>query len=191
MPSTALLANEEPRPIRRVEYDKMVELGLFEGERVELLYGVIVRKSPKGPPHESAIERVTELLVRGLAGRATVRVQSAFAASDGSEPEPDVAVVPRADYSARHPSVAHLVIEVADSSLPTDRGTKATLYAECGVPEYWVVNVRDGILEVFTDIVRGAYTRVIPYQRGDTVSPLAFPDVRVAVSEILSGAPAT
>ena len=183
--STAQLATEQPRPIRRDEYERMVAVGLFEGDRVELLYGVIVRMSPKGPRHESAIEHLTELLVRGLAGRASVRIQSSFAASDGSEPEPDVAIVPRGDYSDRHPDVAHLVIEVADSSLPTDRGTKARLYAECGVQEYWVVNVRDGLVEVFTDVVRGAYTRVVPHGRGDSLRPLSFSDIVISVADVL------
>ena len=183
--STAQLATEQPRLIRRDEYEKMVAVGLFEDDRVELLYGVIVRMSPKGPPHESAIEHLTELLVRGLAGRATVRIQSSFAASNGSEPEPDVAVVPRGDYSVGHPEVAHLIIEVADSSLPTDRGTKAKLYAECGVPEYWVVNVRDSLIEVFTEIVSGVFTRVVPYRRGDTIVPLSFPDLAIAVADVL------
>ena len=75
----------------------MVELGMFEGERVELVYGVIVRMSPKGPEHESALERLTEIFVQRIAGRATVRVQSAFAASGGSEPDPDLSIVPRKD----------------------------------------------------------------------------------------------
>jgi len=163
----------------------MVELGLFDSERIELLYGVIVRMSPKGAPHDSAIDRLTEWLVTALAGRATVRIQNAFAASDGSEPEPDVAVVPRGDYRAEHPSRALLIIEVADSSLETDRGVKARLYAECGVEEYWIVNVRDGLVEVHSEIVRGSYARVLPYRAGSKVRLTQFPDVELAVSDLL------
>lgn len=176
---------EQARPIRRREFEQMVELGLFEGERVELIDGVIVQMSPKGPKHESALERLTELLVQRIAGRATVRIQSGFAASDGSEPEPDVAVVPRRDYSTAHPSEALLVIEVADSSLRFDRTEKAALYAESGVPEYWVVNVRDRLIEVHDQIVGDAYTRVVPYGSGSSVSPKAFLDVELAVDDIL------
>jgi Uma2 family endonuclease len=176
---------EQVRRIRRVEYDKMVELGLFEGERVELLYGVIVKMSPKGPEHESSLERLNEILVGALAGRATVRIQAPFAASDGSEPEPDVSVVPRADHRKAHPSSAYLLIEVADSSLAHDRTIKAQLYAECGVPEYWIVNVRDRIVEVHTEIARGAYTRVVPFKPGQRVPIGAFPDVLVGVDDIL------
>lgn len=184
MPTTHLVT-EEPRLITRGEYEKMIAAGLFEDERVELLYGVIVRMSPKGDRHETALERLNELLVLGLTGRAKVRIQSSFAASDGSMPEPDVMVLPYADYRDRRPDGAHFLIEVSDSSLTTDRGTKARLYAECGVPEYWVVNVRDGLVEVHTEIVNGAYTRVIPCRRGDVIRPLAFPDLGIAVADVL------
>jgi len=183
--ATAYALAEGARLIRRDEYERMVEIGLFGGERLELLYGVIVRMSPKGAPHESAIERLNEMLVRGLAGRAVVRIQSSFAASDGSEPEPDVAVVPRGNYRREHPASAHWLVEVADSSLSTDRVVKAALYAECGVSEYWVVNVRDGLVEVYTEIVAGAYTRIVPYRSGETIRPLAFPDLEILVCDVL------
>jgi Uma2 family endonuclease len=183
--NAALVLPEYARPIRRHEYDKMVALGLFAGERVELLYGVIVVMPPKGAPHESAIQRLNTLLVPALLGRATVRVQSSFAASDGSEPEPDVAVVPPGEYRDDHPSSALLLIEVADSSLTVDRGVKAQLYAESGVAEYWVVNVRDGIVEVHSEIVAGVYTRIEPFRSGDRLRAAAFPDIELAVSDIL------
>src|SRR5688572_7583925 len=93
-----------PRPIRRVEYERMVDLGLFEDDRVELLYGVITTMSPHGPDHDDAIERLSSRLIPSLATRAKVRIQSAFAASEGSEPEPDLAVVPPRDYRQAHPS---------------------------------------------------------------------------------------
>lgn len=173
------------RLIRREEFEKMVELGLFRDERVELLYGVITSMSPKGPPHDSAIERLTERLVPALVGRANVRIQCAFAASDGSEPEPDIAIVPRGDYRSAHPTEAFVVIEVADSSLATDRGIKARLYAESGVEEYWVVNVKDEIVEVYGDIVSGVYTRVLPHRKGSRIALTRFPDVEIAVADVL------
>ncbi len=182
--TTAYVYTDRARLIRRDEYERMAEVGLFAGERVELLYGVIVRMSPKGAPHESAIERLTELLIRRLAGRAIVRIQSSFAASDGSEPEPDVSVVPLGNYRREHPSRAHWLIEVADSSLSVDRGIKAALHAECSVPEYWIVDVRNDLVEVYTEIVGGAYTRIVPFRRGETIRPLAFPAFEVHVSDI-------
>ena len=97
----------------------MVALGLFEDERVELIDGVVLCMSPEGAPHGATIQRLNQILVLALYPRAAVRVQSSFAASDGSEPEPDVAVVRAGDYDDAHPSKADLIIEVADDSTPT------------------------------------------------------------------------
>src|SRR5258705_7967248 len=117
------------RPLRRVEYDKLVELGVFEGERIELLEGRLVYMTPPGPPHASTVDKLMELFFRGLGDRARIRVQSPFAALETSEPQPDLAIVPRADYEREHPSRADLVIEVSDSSLRYDRGPKLPVYA--------------------------------------------------------------
>jgi Uma2 family endonuclease len=173
------------RGLRRTEYDKLAELGAFGSERVELLYGTVVTMSPKGPAHESVSQRMTRLFVRAFEGRASVRIQAPFAASDGSEPEPDVALVPLGDYDQAHPVSAHLIVEIAQSSLPLDRTTKAALYAECGVPEYWIVNLVDGLVEVHSEIASGAYTRITPCRRGERIRVLAFPEVEVLVEDVL------
>jgi Uma2 family endonuclease len=114
-----------------------------------------------------------------------VRIQAPFAASDGSEPEPDLALVPLGEYDEAHPGVAHLLVEVAQSSLGIDRTTKGQLYAECGVPEYWVVNLVDGLVEVHTETVRGTYARVTPFRRGDAIRLREFPDVEIRVGDVL------
>ena len=181
----AQIAPDTTRPLKRAEYERLVDLGFFEDERVELLYGTVVQMSPHGPQHDAVIQRLTRLLVVGVGDRGSVRIQSAFAASDGSEPEPDVAVVPPGDYDDAHPTEAWLIVEVAETSLPKDRGLKAKLYAESGVDEYWVVNLVDGIVEVFTEIVNAAYTRVTPHRAGAAFRPGRFPDVEVAVSHLL------
>ncbi len=163
----------------------MVQAGLFEDEHVELLYGVIVSTSPHGPEHAAPLDRLVNLLVPVLAGRGKVRVQSAFAASDGSEPEPDLAVVPPAEYDDAHPSEAWLIVEVAKTSLAKDRGAKARLYAESEVAEYWVVNLIEEIIEVHTEPRRGRYRKLTRYERGDTIVTLRFPDVEIPVSSVL------
>jgi Uma2 family endonuclease len=173
------------RGLKRAEYDKLAEMGAFGDERVELLYGMVVTMTPKGPPHESAVQRLTELFFDAFRGQATVRVAAPFAASDGSEPEPDVSVVPRGTYDDEHPKEALLIVEVSHSSLAMDRDTKARLYAECGVPEYWVVNLVDELVEVHTEIVRGTYARVTPYRRGDKVELPALAGVTVRVDDVL------
>ncbi len=97
---------ERFRPLRRVEYDKLIELGAFQDEKIELLEGVLVRMSPIGPPHSSAVQKLNAILTPTLAARAAVRIQSPFAALDLSEPEPDVAVVPAGSYDQAHPDKA-------------------------------------------------------------------------------------
>jgi Uma2 family endonuclease len=173
------------RGLKRAEYDRLAELGAFGDEHVELLYGIVVAMTPKGPPHESVVQRLTRIFSRAFDGHAMVRIGAPLAASDGSEPEPDVAVVPLGDYDDEHPREALLVVEVSQASLTLDLGAKARLYAECGVHEYWVVNLVDDLLEVRTEIVRGAYARVTPYRRGETLPLPVLRGVTVAVDDIL------
>jgi Uma2 family endonuclease len=185
MSAVAVVPQHLARPLSRDEYAKMAALGMFEHERVELVHGVIIRKPVVGPPHSAAVQRMTEVFVRSFAPAASVRVQSPFVAGDRSLPEPDVAVVPRGEYRDEHPTEAMLLVEVADSSLDFDRMTKAKLYAESDVPEYWIVNLVDGIVEVHTDIVRGVYTRVVPFKRGERITPTRFARVTIAVDDVL------
>lgn len=173
------------RPLRRVEYDRLVELGMFQDEKIELLRGVLVPMSPIGPPHSATIDRLNRLLVLAFEGRATVRCQNPFAALDDSEPEPDFSVVPLGDYYRAHPERAELVIEIAESSLSRDRGVKLHIYAENGVPEYWIVNLVNRRIEVHTDPASQGYRTLRHVERGDTLAPARFPDVSFAVSDIL------
>jgi Uma2 family endonuclease len=175
----------ELRPILRVEYEELADSGRFDDERVELLYGALVRMSPVKPDHDGVIQRLTHLLVRALYPRAAVRIQSSFAASDLSEPQPDVAVVPPGDYLDAHPTEAWLLVEVAGSSLRKDTGIKARLYAECGVPEYWVVDLAANVVDVYTDVAEGRYTRSTQRSKSDRVTLVRFPDVTIALDEVL------
>jgi Uma2 family endonuclease len=179
------LAREGIRPIRRVEYDKMVEMGLFEDERIELLAGVLVQMSPSGPAHAHAVRRLTELFVIALQGRAVVGPQLPIALGDDSEPEPDLVVSPAGDYTREHPSQAHLIIEVADSSLRKDRRIKGALYAAAGIPEYWLVNLVDKVFEVHRDPRPAGYDSIVRVGRGETITPLRFPDLLVAIDDVI------
>ena len=108
-----------------------------------------------------------------------------FAALEHSEPQPDLAVIPRGDDNADHPSEAHLIIEVADSSLALDRGKKLRLYASCAVPEYWIVNLSERCIEVYTGPSPGAYALCERYEHGQSIRLTGFPDVSFAVAEVL------
>jgi Uma2 family endonuclease len=179
------IAPETLRPLRRLEYERLVSTGAFEDERLELLYGVIVRIGPHGPAHDAPLDRLTELFVRALGERAKVRVQSAFVAGDASEPEPDLAVVPRREYDEEHPSQAFLIVEVAESSLKKDRGVKARLYAESEVPEYWVVAVAEKVVEVHTMPTQGTYSSIRVYRVDERIRLQQFGDIEVSVQDIL------
>jgi len=177
-------STENFRPLRRAEYDKLIEAGAFEDEHIELLEGVLVPMSPIGPPHNSAVQKLNAIVVPALAGRAAVRIQSSFAALELSEPEPDVAVVPSGDYDTANPEWAYFIIEVAETSLSIDRGIKLRLYASCGVPEYWIVNLAERMIEVYSEPAGGAYGKVKRYEHGQSVRQINIPDVEVRISDV-------
>jgi len=135
------LPRPDVRPLGRVEYDTLVGAGLLEGEHVELLDGEMVRVSPQGPAHAQTLRNLIRLLAPVVAQGWDLDVQMPIAATADSEPEPDVAIRRRGDYSQDHPPSADLVIEVSVSSLPLDRTRKARIYAAAGVKTYWIVDV--------------------------------------------------
>ncbi len=143
------------RKFTLAEYHKMIETGvLLDGEPYELLEGHLVHKMSRGTPHDAAIQALMKRLLRLVPPGRDVRGQSAVTLTNGSEPEPDFALV-RGDentYRHRHPGPADigLLIEVSDSSLAIDRYDKGSIYAANGIPVYWVVNVIDKVIEVYT-----------------------------------------
>ena len=164
---------------------------LDRDDRVELLEGVVVAMGGSNPRHAAAVSMVMRALIEAVGRRAAVRVQSSFRAGRYSMPEPDVAVVPghEVDYHKAHPRTALLLVEVAEWSLPQDRVTKRAIYAAAGVPEYWIVNLRDGWVEVLRAPDRRArrYAETFIAHRGERISLAAFPDVSIAVDELLPG----
>jgi len=128
------------RPLLRREFDALVAAGAFTEERVELLGGELIAVTPQSSRPAWIVGRLTELLMLALGGRLTARVQLPLAISDDSEPEPKLAVTDPTTPDA-HPTTAHLVIEVAESSLALDLVHKAPRYAAAGVAQYWVVDV--------------------------------------------------
>jgi len=174
------------RTLRRVEYDQLVESGHLANEKVELIHGLIVRMSPQGAHHAAAVQKLTQLLVvaLGVPGRAAIRVQLPLALGDASEPEPDLAAVPPGSYKNDHPTQAFLVIEVAESSLSEDRREKGALYAENGIPEYWIVDTARERIEVHSEILDAAYSRVTPHGHGDVVASSVLTELKVAVDDV-------
>jgi Uma2 family endonuclease len=179
------MRSEPMRPLKRVEYERLAAEGFFEDEKVELLFGVVVPMTPIDPTHSASTTRLHNTLVRAVGDRAMVRAQQPLAASDISEPEPDVAVVPHGNDWVEHPQRAFLIVEVARTSIRRDKGAKSLLYGLAEVDEYWIVNLVDEVVEVYRDRHDGEWRQRTTHQRGATIAMLAFPDVQIAVSEIL------
>ncbi len=177
------------------EYHQMIETGILDDEdKVELLEGYVVLKMPRNPPHDGTIQNLGKKLSRLLPAGWDVRGQSAVTLSE-SEPEPDLAVV-RGDertYLSRHPTPGDvgLVVEVAESSLTRDRDDKSRIYARANLPIYWIVNLVNHQIEVYTSpsgpASSPAYAQRQDYQAGDAV-PLLLNGTLVAslsVQELL------
>lgn len=188
--STSLIeiAGVQPEELRRWtrdQYMRLVEVGAFDGERVELLNGVIVRMSPLNPPHIWTTMHLHEELFERIAKRAWVLNQSTYDADEDNVPEPDLAVVPRDSDQTALPTRALLLVEVSDTSIRKDRGVKKELYAAIGVPEYWIVNLAKGVVEVYRSPVDGQYSELTTITKDGTVAMLAFPDVQIPASTFL------
>jgi len=175
------------------EYDEMVEHGILsEEDRVELIRGEIVEKKTIGKQHAGCVNQLTQLLVLRLQGVAIISIQNPIALRD-SVPEPDVAVVkPRSDfYAGSRPTAADilLLIEVADSTLEFDRTDKLQLYAESGIPEYWIVNLIDRQIEVYRQPLSPAerYGEFRLYLPGETLCAPGVPNVVFDVKDLLPG----
>jgi len=149
--SRSVLALEPQRRLSVEDYHRMIEAGVFgEDERLELLEGVIVEMSPRKPRHAEVIRRLCDPEFAKLPTGRIVQAQLPLTLAPDSEPEPDVAIVPRTPggYRERHPTTALLVFEVSGESLRKDRVAKAAVYARAGIPEYVIVNLAEDCLEV-------------------------------------------
>jgi Uma2 family endonuclease len=176
------------RPWTREEYERLVQQGFFRPEeRLELVDGVVFEMTPQTSRHASAV-RLTQIALQALYPRGfDIRTQMPLALGTGSEPEPDLAIVPGdpRDYIASHPTTAVLVVEVADTSLLHDRKRKAMLYARSGIPEYWLLNLVDWCLEVFLEPQESGYRSRLVLKEGDSVAPLTRPRDSIPVSSLL------
>ena len=172
------------------DYYGLLETGvLTEDDRVELIEGEILPMSPIGIRHGLAVRSLGHRLTLLLQERAVLSVQSPLRLDDWSEPEPDIVVLPGPieRLTESHPAAtdALLVIEVADTTVRHDRGRKLPLYARFGVPEVWLVVLRRSLVEVYRGPESGRYASKTILGRGQSLSPLAFPDVTLSVDEIL------
>ena len=184
MQAIDVLSHARPRLLSRAEYDRLVDAGMYHDERVELIRGLVVEMAPIGVPHCDPIDFLNRHFILSLRDRATVQIQLPFAASNDSQPQPDLALVPPRRYNDQHPSRAFLLVEVAESSPAYDRATKAPLYAECDVDEYWIVDVNAQRIELYDQPSNGRFQRVRYIERGQEIAPAVFPDIVVRVNDV-------
>lgn len=168
----------------------MVDAGILrEGDRVELIYGEVLAMSPIGPPHGASVDRATRFMMKAVGDKAIVRIQGSVRLDEYSEPQPDVVLLrPKEDfYYSAHPGPSDilLIVEVAESSLAYDRKIKARLYAETGIAEYWVADLKNDRLFAYSEPHEKAYRVVREFQRGDSVAPQLLPECSIKVGDLL------
>ncbi len=171
------------------DYHQMIETGLLDERKVELICGEIIEMSPEGAPHSYHCSEIGEYLRRILGDRAKIREAHPITLTDSSEPEPDIAIVSNLStrYRDRHPYPEDIfwLIEVANSTLAKDLGLKKDNYAKAGIEEYWVLNLQESVLVVFRDLINSEYRSIAHFTSG-LISPLAFPDISIDIQKLLA-----
>lgn len=193
MPSVRYLRHPEVRlPYHRwsvEEYHQMARSGLLdEADRIELIEGELIDKAPIGCKHAFFVDRLSELLGSGPRANYMVRVQNPVLLGECNEPQPDIALVKRANYIDRHPGPGDilLIVEVSDTTLVYDRDVKLPLYARDGVLEVWLLDVYAGELTAYREPADGQYRLMRKPTAAETVSPLLLPSVTLRLSEVLA-----
>ncbi len=203
-PKVEVRRGGQRRPFTVDEYYKMARAGILkEDERLELIDGDILIKSdhaqiydgdkvmmsPIGSPHGGCLKTLTMIFAAALGPRAMLSVQDPLRRANRSEPPPDFMLLkPREDrYTKSHPGPSDvlLLVEIMASSARTDRKRKLARYARAEIAEVWLVDLKGGQIEVYRQPVDGVYAVKIERRSGENVSPLAFPDVVLAVDAIL------
>jgi Uma2 family endonuclease len=169
-------------------YAHMAETGVFHpAERVELIDGTIYDLTPQSSRQATGVRLVEEALRAFCPQGHDLRVQMPLALAPSSAPEPDLAVVAGSlrDYRDAHPTSARLVVEISDSSLAYDRERKLPVYARAGIPEAWIVNLGEGVLEVYRRPAGSTWRSRTTLRPPQSVSPLLAPDVLIPVATLL------
>lgn len=168
------------------DYHRMIDAGILTDRHVELLDGVITELPPEKPPHSNRVRKSRKFLDRLLGDRAEVSTCLPVTLST-SEPIPDISVVQAIEYEDQHPGPTNifLLIEVANTSLKDDKERKRLLYAADSIQEYWILDLANQCLIVYREPQAGDYQTQFSLQPTEQISPLAFPDVAIAVQDLL------
>jgi Uma2 family endonuclease len=178
------------RPLTVAEYHRMGEVGILtEDDRVELIEGELIAMSPIGSEHSGTVNALTRILVQTVGDRGVVAVQNPVQLDDLSEPQPDFAVLkPREDDYRRatpRPDEVLLIVEVANTSLAYDRAVKRSLYARHGIPEFWIVNLAAGEVEVCRVPTGDQYASIAHVGRDGILEPALLPGATIPVAALI------
>lgn len=169
-------------------YHQAIEAGIFDDQPVELLCGELIVMPPEGEPHAYYNTEAADYLRTLLGERVKIRDAKPITLPNDSEPAPDIAIVkPLGEvYLEHHPYPEDIfwIIEYSNATLSKDLGKKKDIYAEAGIIEYWVVNLKIGQLKIFRDLENNKYKTELTLTTG-TICPLAFPDVTVQVQRLI------
>ena len=177
----------QPRRLRFSvdDYYKMIEMGMIDDyERSEIIDGQIVPKMTIGDRHAAAVNRLNRLLASLLPESILLSIQNPIRLSDFDEPEPDVVLADLTKYDGnRHPRPEEtiLVVEVSDVSLKNDRDVKLPLYADAGIAEVWIVNLRDNVIEIHQDPSLGIYQQVKIFKSGGQATSNVLPELSLVL----------
>lgn len=170
----------------------MGEAGILgKDDRLELIEGEIYEMSPIGSPHAACVDALTLIFGESARRRFIVRVQNPIRLDDFSEPQPDVALLKWRDdfYRDAHPRPEDvlLVVEVADSTVMTDRSVKIPLYARAGIPEVWIINLPGESIELYADphAEDSAYRTTRTFARGEEAQSHSVAGLAVGVADLL------
>lgn len=186
MSSSAVTGNDKLMLWTVDDYHDLIDTGLLDDRRIELIRGRLVKMAPQSPEHVNSVEFLFDTLSNALKNRAIVRDSKPITLRD-SEPEPDIAIVSgsKNDYKKRHPTPRDimLVAEVSKSIISKDDGYKLGLYATEGIQEFWIINLAHHNVRILKTLKGSGYSYDRIFSSG-CIAPAVFPDCQVNVEEI-------
>ena len=179
----------KPRLITVVEYDRMIEAGIYtENDRIELLNGEIIEIIPKGTKHVYFNEVIADFFREKFDKNVDVRSQNPIILDDFSEPEPDIVLAkpPRKKYLENHPTPSDilLVMEISDTTLAYDRDDKASAYSRNGIGQYLLLNLQNETIEDYRAPNADGYNSKQTFHKGESFILEAFPEIEIEIDDL-------
>ena len=179
------------KKFRVAEFHEMMKAGfLLEDSTTEIIEGELIDKMGIGSRHAGTVNKLSRIMTVRIGEKAVVAIQNPVYLNEWNEPLPDISILkPREDFyteSNPTPEDVLLVVEVSDSTVEYDREVKKTLYAQAGIIEFWLVNLKQKVVEVHTQPENESYRQTRLFGQGEVLQPENLTDLKINVEEILS-----